>query len=349
MVLGGYPVTLEEIVSLYAALANGGLWRPLKFYKNEPSNVRIQKRILAPEACYLTADMLSEVHRPDLPRSWEFSPNHSRVAFKTGTSFGYRDAWCVGFTPDYTIGVWLGNASSKGSPALIAAETAAPVVLELFDIWTRAKDHWFTAPSGIAYRKVCPVTGYPVGDACPEGIEDAYIPGVSRTHPCDVHKRITVRKSDGKEACYACMTGPTSSYREKVVEVWPPDVQWFLQKNGRRHDVIPAHVPGCPRYQDRPGPRIISPSPGSHYEVKADLPGPSQKMALVAQAGADAGDLFWFLGDHLIAQGPLEKPAFWDPMPGKWEMSVVDSKGRSASASFVVSKGKSKIFKGEDP
>jgi penicillin-binding protein 1C len=336
MVLGGYPVTLEELVGLYAALANGGLWRPLRFLEEQEEAALVQKRILSPEACYLTAEMLSEVHRPDLPRSWEFSPNHSRVAFKTGTSFGSRDAWCVGFTPDYTIGVWLGNASAKGSPALIASETAAPVVLDLFNEWTRSKDHWFEPPRGLAHRKVCPVTGYPVGPYCPEGVDDIYLPGVSRKEICDVHRRIFVRKSDGREACYACMTGPSGLYQERTVEVWPPDVQWFLQKNKRKYDVIPEHVPGCPRYRPGPSPRIVSPSRGGRYEVKTDRPPGSQRLSLVAQAGADAGELYWFLGDKLIAKGRQDEPLFWEPRPGKWEVSVVDSGGRSDKVTLRV-------------
>jgi membrane carboxypeptidase/penicillin-binding protein PbpC len=83
--------------------------------------------------------------------------------------------------------------------------------------------------------------------------------------------------------------------------------------------------------------------------IKGDLPGQAQKMSLVAQAGADAGELFWFLGDHLIAQGSLEKPAFWDPVPGKWEMSVVDSRGRSALVTFYVIGNKPKKFGQDSP
>jgi penicillin-binding protein 1C len=344
MVLGGYPVTLEEMVSLYAALANGGFWRPLKFFRGETGMISTRKKILSPEASFLTTEMLSEVHRPDLPRSWEFSPTRSRVAFKTGTSFGYRDAWCVGVTPDYTIGVWLGNASAKGSSALIASETAAPVVLELFHEWTRSKDHWFSMPPGLALRKVCPLTGYPVGEACPLGVDDPYIPGVSRREPCDVHRKIFIRKSDGREACFACMTGSNKAYQEKTVEVWPPDVQWFFRKSGKKHEVIPDHVPGCTRTLSRSGPRILSPSPGAQYEIKASLPLPAQRVALVAQSGADVGELYWFLGTRLIARGKPEEPLFWEPEPGRWEVTVVDSRGRSAMVSFSVFGKKSEPF-----
>src|SRR6185295_8355089 len=115
VVLGAYPMTVEEMTKLYAALANGGRMRSLKFFEEEPGKEGAPekgKAVLSKEACYLVSEMLSKVTRTDLPASWEFSPTRGKVAFKTGTSFGHRDAWCVGYNPDITIGVWLGNANN---------------------------------------------------------------------------------------------------------------------------------------------------------------------------------------------------------------------------------------------
>ncbi|HTA17490.1 MAG TPA: penicillin-binding protein 1C, partial [bacterium] len=239
VVLGAWPVTLEENVCFYAALADGGRLRPLRFLApaQDPGPPPAGRVVLNPLACYLVDEMLANVERPDLPNSWEYSPTHAKVAFKTGTSYGFRDAWALGYTPDYTCGVWLGNADARGSTVLRGASAAAPVLFGILDALTRDNDAWFQRPAGLGRRRVCALSGQPEGPDCPDTEEDDYLPGVSSQEPCMVHRRLWVRKRDGLQVPLRCLTGPAVDYEEKVFAVWPPDVTRFLRLSGRAYDI----------------------------------------------------------------------------------------------------------------
>ena len=126
------------MMEIYTMLATGGLSRSLRMIQQDYPDHGQQR--LRPEAAYIVSRILSEVKRPDLPLSWEFSQHHGRVAFKTGTSFGFRDAWCLGYTPAYTVGVWFGNVNAQGSNVLKARDVAAPVCVEIFNQLLRNRD-----------------------------------------------------------------------------------------------------------------------------------------------------------------------------------------------------------------
>lgn len=337
IVLGAYPMAMEEMVRLYAALANGGRMRSLNFLESDPVvDPKDGKALLSPEACYLLSEMLSQVKRTDLPASWEFSPTRGKVAFKTGTSFGHRDAWCVGYNPDYTIGVWLGNADNLGSPALIGHDAAAPVVIDLFNRLTRSTDSWFTRPSGVRTRKVCALSGQPAGDDCADVVDDYYIPGVSDNQACQVHRRVWLRKKDGREACRYCMTGKPGEYYSKVFEVWPPGVTQFLRSHGDKFAPIPPHNPDCVYFFSRFQPHITSPKADGRYEIQGGIPLGDQKVILTVQTGPDVDAVYWFVNGRPIGQGKPDKSFFWNPEEGKWEISVVDSRGRADKVAFTV-------------
>ena len=338
VVLGAYPMTLEEMARLYAALANGGRMRELCFFQDKPLGPEELKgkALLSPEASYLVSEMLSKVERTDIPASWEFSPTRGKVAFKTGTSFGHRDAWCIGYNPDYTIGVWLGNANNDGSPALIGHDAAAPIVINLFNELTRSTDSWFKRPPGVQVRKICALSGQPAGEDCKDVIEDEFIPGVSDNDPCPVHRRVWIKKKGGFEVCRYCMTGKPEEYTSKVYEVWPPDVTRFLRSHGQRFQPIPRHNPDCTAFYSQFKPHITSPQPGGKYEVQPGIPLDHQRISLSVQAGSDVDEVYWFVNGRLVNQGKPDKIFFLDPQQGKWEVSVVDSRGRADKVNILV-------------
>jgi penicillin-binding protein 1C len=242
----------------------------------------------------------------------------------------------VGYNPDYTIGVWLGNANNQGSPALIGHDAAAPVVIDLFNQLTRSNDAWFQRPPGVQVRKVCALSGQPAGEDCKNVIEDEFIPGVSDTQICPAHRRIWIRKKDGREVCRYCMTGKPEEYYSKVFEVWPPDVTRFLRSHGKKFEAIPRHNPDCAYFYSRFKPRITSPKADGKYELNAGIPLENQKITLSVQAGPDVDQVYWFLNGRLIHQGKPDKLFFWSPEAGKWEVSVVDSRGRADKVTMLV-------------
>jgi penicillin-binding protein 1C len=322
------------------------LLQPLSFELGDTTTARSQRHpFLSPGAAYLVAKMLSQGQRPDLPTAWEANPALGRVAFKTGTSFGNRDAWCVAFDPDYTLGLWLGNADARGAVALTGAKAASPVAFSIFSRLNRHRDHWYSAPPEVMQRKVCLLTGEAAGPACPQTRDDDYLPGLSDPQVCRVHQRLTLLKKGGFEVCPKCMTGKDADYLTKVFEVWPLDVTRFLRLRDGKVPALPQHNPACPLFSQRPGPHLLSPEDHGHYELNEILPDQAQRIALSAQAGPDARWLTWFVDGHLVAEGPPEQVHFWRPKPGKHKVSVIDSEGRAAVAEMDVQWKKEKVSK----
>jgi len=338
-VLGSYPMRMEEMCRLYACLANGGVMRELEFIAPSTSlgaSGPVGKRLLTEESCYLVTQMLSEAIRTDLPRCWEFTPFRGRVAFKTGTSFGLRDAWCVGYDPEYTVAAWFGNMDGSSSPALVGRGAAAPVVLSFFNESSRYRDRWFARPKGVSERAVCAKSGMAPGPDCAATLPDLFIPGVSSNEPCGIHKRVPVRKKDGVEVCSACMDGDRSDYREAVIEEWPAEVARYLRVAGREERPRPPHNPACARAKNDGGLRIKSPLPGGFYAVTPALPELSQRIPLQAASNAGAEPVTWFVDGREIAAGPPDHTYFATPSPGEHVVSVVDGAGRSASVRVTV-------------
>jgi penicillin-binding protein 1C len=334
-VLGALPLTLEELVRLYAGLADGGRLRDLRYFSDE-ALAPVSATLFSPESAYLVAQMLGQGQRPDLPSSWEFTATRGRVAFKTGTSFGFRDAWCLAYSPTYTVGVWLGNADAKGSSALVGGQAAAPLALDLMNQLLRNRDEWFKRPAGLLSRRVCAETGLPLGPFCPQSDVDDYLPGRSSGLACRVHRQVWVRKRDAKRVAPDCMSGPASAYQQRLVEAWPVDVARYLRSFGGRTLPYPAAADDCPSVAALAPPRFVSPLPRGSFELKAALPLSQQRLALSAQASADVERLYWFVDGLLVAEGGPAEQCSWQARPGKHAVSVVDSEGRTAQTEIQV-------------
>ncbi|MFW6162381.1 MAG: penicillin-binding protein 1C, partial [Planctomycetota bacterium] len=162
LTLGSTEVTLLELTSAYATLARLGVHRPYRLLETEP--VPEGRRVLDAGAAWLVADALCEAD----PLAGARSDDELRMAWKTGTSYGHRDAWTVAFTPAYTVGVWVGNFDGRPSGALVGIRAAAPVARTLMDrIAGEAGSPWFERPPSVATRPVCPVSGLPPEPHCP--------------------------------------------------------------------------------------------------------------------------------------------------------------------------------------
>ncbi|MEW6685954.1 MAG: penicillin-binding protein 1C [Candidatus Edwardsbacteria bacterium] len=337
LVLGAYPMTLEELVKLYACLANGGKLREIRFFKDDCGRNE-GFSVLTPEACFIITTMLSEIERPDLPQCWEFTNNRGRIAFKTGTSFGLRDAWCIGYNPDYTVGVWVGNVDCKGSDVLVGIKAAAPITVDILNHLTRYKDSWFKRPDKVQQREVCAISGEVAGPYCHRTVWDYYIPGISSNKICAVHKQIHLRKSDGLEVCRFCMNQSADKYYSKVVEVWPPEVANYLRASGRKIEKIPRHNPECNTINICGGLKIKSPLSGGYYALNERLDSQEQKILLQAESDTDCEPIYWFLDDKFIYQGSPDQTFYIKPVPGEHTVTIIDSRGRNEEVTFVVHK-----------
>ncbi|MFM2307229.1 MAG: penicillin-binding protein, partial [Bacteroidota bacterium] len=180
LILGGCGVTLEEMTALYAAFANNGLYAKPVFVKPETTGTYIPPdtvRVLSPAANFMVTEILSKLARPDLPTNWEQSSHTPRIAWKTGTSYGKRDAWSIGYNKNYTVGVWVGNFSGAGVPELSGANVATPLLFRIFNtIDYNSSNDWYGMPKDCGMRLVCSETGKLPDEHCVNTVMDYFIP-----------------------------------------------------------------------------------------------------------------------------------------------------------------------------
>ena len=299
LALGNGSVRLIDLVNAYACLAREGRWQPFRVIES-PSAVRpVEHRVFSVEATWLFAEMLSGEERSGDTTGHRADVRLPRVAWKTGTSSGFRDAWVVAFNPDYVVGVWLGNPDGQGSLALVGAKAAVPLMWDIFRGLNPANDGpWFRRPEGVKKRAVCALSGTPPGPQCPATVDDWFISGVSSAAPCPVHR---LRQG-------------------AVVEVWPPEVEAFNKSCTPSETICQI--------------RLISPISGASYRK---LDGMIVGQCLPLKAAWDGGGpLFWFVDNLLVTNVQDAESASWPLVRGPHVVTVCSASGQSAKAEIVV-------------
>ena len=387
MVLGGCEVNLLELTTLYAGLANIGEFAPYQIVSSRqqpPENLladgfrRLKvegysQRLLRKETSFIITEMLTTSQLPvntvKNPEAFEVTMNLPKIAWKTGTSYGHRDAWCIGYSPKLTIGVWLGNFDGKGAPMLSGADAATPVLFALFTALTGQDTHrWFTQPEQLKMREVCALTGALPSPHCPTRKNDVYLPGISPVKVCAIHKRIYVDDVTGYSLCSHCRNLPSNSSQQsavnsqqrgrsvkqkplvtdgfrwlqadshkKVFEEWPAEAATWLAKNGFAVSVLPKHNPLCTGTIAGTAPVILSPTKDTVYYIRDGVPLAHQKIQLSASTSNRTQQLFWFLDGELIFKGNAGQPYWFTPIKGEHVITCVDAEGRSASRPLHIS------------
>ncbi len=332
LVLGAGEVSLRSLANAYATLARGGEYKPVIDIKD--AEAVDGQSFLSPAACYIISNILSDLQRPELNNAWEFTADLPTIAWKTGTSYGRKDAWAIGYTPQYTVGVWSGNFSSESSPYIVGVDISAPLMLDIFRELTRGEDpRWFDAPPEVKGREVCTRSGMPPGETCPETTHDLFIQGVSPVAACDIHQRIFVDRNTGYRVSRACSYGRTID--TFIVEQWPARLSNWLLSQGVIAG-IPPQDPGCSRVMISDAPVIRSPENDAVYRLRQDAPRDFQKVMFHASASLDAARLHWFLDNELFATcGPGGK-VFYEPESGSHLLMCVDDLGRSSVVHFEI-------------
>ncbi len=338
LVLGSAEVTMRELVELYALLANGGVLRRLRFVEGEAAEEG--ERLLSPEAAFLVVDALSSrAHEGTQGFRSEWVRGALPVAWKTGTSYGHRDAWSVGIAGPYVIAVWVGNFDGSPNPAFVGVEAAAPLLFELIDSLRAATPELarvrVTPPEGVSRVSVCALSGELPGPHCTHQVPTWFIPGVSPTHTCEVHRAVRVDRRTGQQACEA---GPYT--REEVYEVWPTRLLKLFAQAGLPRRTPPPANPACPlellAAQGRP-PQISSPQAGVDYALRAGAGrADTERVPFQASADADARELFWFVDERLVARAKPGELVQWTAKPGRYVVRAVDDRGRSDARELFV-------------
>jgi penicillin-binding protein 1C len=343
-ILGGCGATLEELTGLYSALANEGNYAPVALTLPALSEATPHPRqVLSKAAAYLITDILAQRTRPDLPVDAASSRHLPRIAWKTGTSYGRRDAWSIGYNRDYTIGVWVGNFSGQGSPALTGADVASPLLFDLFNsLAYNSTNEWFAPPASLDFRLVCAETGLVPGEHCANQLIDYYLPGASASHRCQ-HQQEVLVSADGTYCyCRACV--PASGYRRALYPNVLPEVLAYREAQGQPTRRLPPHNPTCRllRGSSTDGPTgsgfeaapLAITSPAAHAEYVLDAA--DQQLLLSCAAAAEVRQVYWYVNDQFLRTAQATERVFFRPPTGEVKISCADDHGRNVDVHVLV-------------
>jgi penicillin-binding protein 1C len=331
VILGGCGVTLEELVAAYAVFPSGGAYAPLKYTVAGGSASKETREVFSASTAYMVTGILEGLNRPDLPNNFESSLNLPAVAFKTGTSYGRRDTWAIGYSATHTIGVWIGNVTHEGNPDLVSSKAAAPLLIDLFNsISGRHQKAILPMPKDVGMRLVCAESGLPPSPRCSNLIEDLY--SVSRTQhkECTVCKEYIVSDDGALSYCPTCLG--QHSYKAITLKDYPPELLAFWKKNGVPYEMPPPHNPLCTRVLSGEGPAIISPSDNMTYYLVAR----GQKLALQANAGLDVKEIAWYVNEQYLGRKNATDKLFVSMIGGDHTVTCMDDKGRVSKVHITV-------------
>lgn len=349
LILGSGEVRLIDLTNLYATLAEGGMHRPVRMFRASLSS-RASSRgtwaggasdahadsLFSPEAAALITEILCELRRPDMPQGWELTADTPRIAWKTGTSYGHRDAWSIGYSANTTIGVWIGNFDGHGVQGLSGSEHAAPLLFDLFRAIDRTSVVRRTPPR-IEKIDVCAVSHHLPTPNCPDRVSIAHIAGVSRLPSCAEHRLLIVDAGTGERLSGDCVASRRSIARVFTIE--PAELVSYRRASGDgavAGAALPPLSRGCRDVDEEQRPRILSPDPATPYRIRRDAPLRYQEIRLTAESSSEASRLYWYRDGVLVATRAPGQSVFVLPEIGMHRIAVVDDLGRSDSVTYEV-------------
>lgn len=334
LILGGAEGTLFELTSAYAGLArehgaNG--WQPALLAHESPASSETES-LVGKGAAWLTLNALLEVNRPGAEQYWRRFASSRRIAWKTGTSFGLRDGWAIGVTPNYSIGVWVGNASGEGRAGLTGSGMAAPLLFELFAGLDAGG--WFDRPEAdLRSIAVCRADGYLPANDCETEIVDiplnAHFATVSR-----YHRLVHIDAKTGKRVNADCRR-----VGEMKARSWfqlPPLQEFHYRQSHADYSALPQWAAGCALAENDRAFEIVYPMPGSRIYIPDDF-GATRSRVVFSAAHRDSDALlYWHVNERFVGTtGPFHELAL-DLPAGKHHLVLVDEEGRRAERRFEV-------------
>ncbi|MEZ4773018.1 MAG: penicillin-binding protein 1C [Bacteroidia bacterium] len=331
-VLGGCGVTLEELTRFYASFTNGGNMFPLRYLQSQSVDTTKEVRLFSAGASWLIADILSELERPDIPQTLVDDSKRPKIAWKTGTSYGKRDAWAIGFSPQFTVGVWMGNFDGTGAPELSGSYMAVPLLMDIFNaIDYNPEKKWFPQPPSVNTRKVCAETGKIPGQYCSHFMTDYYLEKSSSLQECNLHQELYVSNDEKVQYCPVCL--PDTGYKKQVFPMYDPELVLWFASNNRAILTPPPHFEGCEARFSGEGPKILSPSEDFEYLVERAA---GQEILLQAASAPTVRKHYWYVNDRFIVAAAPEEKVFFKPENRKLKVTCMDDRGRKSQVEVEV-------------
>ncbi|MFI5129046.1 MAG: penicillin-binding protein 1C [Chitinophagales bacterium] len=330
MILGGCGTTLEELTGMFSLFANNGNYISPSFTRDDTAHAA--KNIVSAAAAYMTNEILSKINRPDFPLNWSATERMPKIAWKTGTSYGRRDAWSIGYNKSYTVGVWVGNFSGVGVADLSGANVATPLLFKIFNtIDYDSDEEWFTPPNDCEIRQVCSETGLVPTDHCTNITSDYFIPLISSNQSCNNWQEIMISPEEKVSYCKGCV--PENGYKKKWYKLTGPDMQSWYEDNRISYSKIPEHNPDCELIFKGNAPFITFPVNGSEYLISKKSPDPLQ---LICKTSNDVSKVYWYVNNRFYKACNAGEKQFFVPEEGPVKISCTDDKGRNRDIKIMV-------------
>ena len=336
--IGSVEITPLELAGLYACLAREGRYRPLRWLAADREAVAITRgaQVFSRGSAFLTRRALARRDRPDFPSRRQLSGAPPSIHWKTGTSYGHRDAWAAGSGPDHTAVVWLGNFDNRPSVDLVGAEAAGPLLFDLLEaVADRSRPRVAERPPADLKRlEVCAYSGYLPSEACEQRKWALALRRHVPTRRCPYHAEVDVDLATGLALNPSCRAG--RRYETRTYVVWPASIRRWLSARHRWLPSPPSLAPGCETTGRRRPPAILSPPAG---QILVLLPGVAlsdQEIPLQAESLKAGATLSWFVDGEFLATAAAEERVWWLPEPGRHEIVVMDEAGQSARRRLEV-------------
>lgn len=336
LVVGGSESTLWELTGAYASMARvllaeslSPVHPPRAIMDEEAPAATEQRPPLSAAAVYHTFTALQNLNRPDMEIGWQHFAGTERIAWKTGTSFGHRDAWAIGVTDRYTVGVWTGNADGEGRPGLTGTLAAAPMLFEVFGALPNGRG--FDPPHDeLEPMAVCRQSGFRASTDCLPIDTVKVIRAAIRTAPCTYHHRVFVNANETEQV----MPGDDGHW-----------VNWFALPPAMEHYYAASH----PGYRSLPEARagsddvpmgLIYPEPGAELFIPVQLDGSHTRLVLHAAHRDPRAAINWDLDGTFIGRTTGDHRMAVDPGPGPHRLTLTDQHGRTLTSRFHCTKGR---------
>jgi penicillin-binding protein 1C len=349
LILGGAEASLWDLAGIYASMArtlnhfsgNGQKYSKSDFHPpgyiagkgQKKASSRDQSSWFDAGSIWLTFEAMVEVARPDADLLWQQFSSSGKIAWKTGTSFGNRDGWSVGVTPEYVVAVWVGNASGEGRPGLTGIGTAAPILFDIFK--TLPATTWFKEPvQAMMQVPVCRYSGYRSTEIC-EFTDSMWIPKQgAKTTPCPFHQLIHLDKSGKWQVNSNCES--TENMQHLSWFVLPPVQEWYFRNKNPFYKVLPPFRPGCTGNPERRNMDLIYPKNNSKIYIPVELDG-KPGSAVFRLAHRDAGAMvYWHLDDRFTGTTSQVHQKALAPAQGMHRLTLVDQNGETMTIKFEV-------------
>jgi penicillin-binding protein 1C len=349
LILGGAESNLWDISKSFASMSstiNHYDDLQAKYYKNEflePSyladfkpdfgKISTEKTLYDAGSVYLTYKALKEVNRPTSQENWEFFDSSKEIAWKTGTSFGFRDAWAVGTTKNYVVGVWVGNADGEGRPGLVGVQSAAPILFDVFDELPKSK--WFEKPfDELVKIPVCKKSGYRANEYCTE-IDSSFVQTMGlKTKPCPYHYWVHLDKSKTYQVNASCY--PLNTMKHQSWFVLPPLMEYYYKQKNPLYKVLPSFKKDC-LGESKKIMDFIYPKAYTQIFLPKDFNGKTNDVIFRLAHGTPETKIFWYLDKTFIGTTKnIHEMAIHPKKAGKHKVTVVDEFGNEAKCIFEI-------------